>query len=92
MITWEQKKELVKAINNKNYKEIEKFVDQYIEAFDCQSWDILACMPLIQDNYSKGFLNKVKSHYKKAYENGLLDNLSMRHAIRLAFAFSDMEV
>ena len=91
MIDWEQKTQLVKALNNDNYKEIEKFVENHIENFDCQAWDMLSFMPLIQNNYSKGFFDKIKIHYKKAYKIGLLDNLSMRAAIRLEFAFGDTD-
>lgn len=91
MINWEQKKELVKAINHKNYKEIEKFVNKHIENFDCQAWDVLAFAELIQANYTKDFLNSLKNHYKKAYESGLLNNLSILSAIRLGCALGDME-
>ena len=89
MINWEQKIELVKSINNKDFAEIEKFVDTNIENFDCQAWDMFALTTLTCDKYSKGFFDKVKTHYKKAYESGLLNNLSMRSAIRLEMAFGD---
>ena len=91
MIDWEQKRELVNFINNNNFSEIEKFVDNHIENFDCQAWDMFAFITLIRDKYSKGFFDKVKIHYKKAYESGLLNNLSMRSAIRLEMAFGDTE-
>lgn len=91
MIDWEQKKELVKAINHKNYKEIEKFVNKHIENFDCQAWDMLAFAELIQANYTKDFLNSLKNHYKKAHESGLLNNLSILSAIRLGCALGDTE-
>lgn len=91
MIDWEQKKELVKAINNQNYKEIEKFVDQYIENFDCQAWDMFACLNIVGAYYSKGFFAKIKPYYKKANDSGLLKDLSMRSAIRLELAFGEGE-
>lgn len=89
MINWEQKTELVKFINNNNFAEIEKFVNANIEDFDCQAWDMFAFTALARDKYSKGFFDKVKAHYKKAYDSGLLNNLSMRSAIRLEMAFGD---
>lgn len=92
MIDWEQKRELVNFINNNNFSEIEKFVDNHIENFDCQAWDMFAFITLIRDKYSKGFFDKVKIHYKKAYESGLLNDLSLRSAIRLELAFGEREV
>jgi hypothetical protein len=89
MMNWEQKKDLAKAINTLNYKKIDEFVDKYIEDFDCQTWDMLACMPIIRNNYSEETFVKIKNNYKKAYNSGLLDNLSMRSAIRLEMAFGE---
>lgn len=89
MIDWEQKREMVNFINNNNFAEIEKFVDNYIENFDCQAWDMFAFTTFTRDKYSKGFFDKVKAHYKKAYDSGLLNDLSMRSAIRLEMAFGD---
>lgn len=89
MIDWEKKKELCIAINNDDYKKIESFVDKYIQDFDTQAWDMFSNITLIEKKYSSGFFEKIKPHYKKAYDSGILDNLSFRSAVRLEMFFGE---
>lgn len=91
MIGFEQKKELIKLINAKNYKEIEKFAKKHINNFDRQTWEILAYAELIKANYSKDFFSSLKSHYEKSRKIGLLNNMSLLSSLRLECALIDTE-
>ena len=88
---WELKKQLVKYINTRDYANIEKFVLENIKDFDCQTWDMFAFANLTEENYSKGFFDKVKPYYKSFYDSKESEILSFRSAIRLVMFFGEDE-
>jgi len=82
-ISWEIRKQLIKAINNCEIEEIENIFNDCVDDFDEKMWEIFSNAPLFKGAYSEGFLDKVKKHYKEASKDGILNNISLRAILRL---------